>query len=396
MASESIQSKESPEDVVSILAAILPQISALLVDTDRIAAVSTLLSTQVLGPTFRSRRYPHSVTSSTLEILKLLARVPEISKTWKKDAAEAFHDPRFFGATNLSLAKDGWMPILKQWALVDKERMADLLTRLTGPATAGIMFGVGASSARQEADRKAQLNLRRITLLLIAADHDDFLVNISAIQEKIVELCNATVSSSPSSSTRAEIFMVMRALTLKVSTVHLASLWPILDNELYNSLSSLTEKNSPTPSEVTVALQAAKLLDLLLTVAPDDFQLREWLYVTDTIDAVYRSSDWKPVALVDNLADRLETLSGTQPPSAGAGARFVEFQQHDGVRRPLLRWDRLQGLRKDQEIIDKVLRPFLRHLSITAFESMYQMETADRDACVEELLKDLFDETTLV
>lgn len=385
--------KESSEDVITILANTLPNILTLLVETDRMMSVSTAISTQVLGPTFKSRRFPHSVTAATLEILKTVSKVPEVSKVWKKDVAEAFNDSKFFGHGSMILAKEGWMPVIKQWTLGDKDRMPEILTRLTAPTSAGIMFGVGASSARLEADRKTQLNLRRIAFMLIAGEIDDFLVNVNGIQEKLVELSSVTASSSPSSVTKAELYMVMRALILKVSSIHLTSIWPVLSTELFDSLSSLADTDTSPTLNITCTLQAARLLDLLITTAPDDFQLREWLYITDSVDAVYQPPDWKSTALVDKLADRLEHAAGAQHP--GAAAQYVDVRR-DGLRRPLLRYEKIQKIPRDKQVIDRVLQPFLRQLSITAFESTYQMEVVDYDACVQELLYDLFDDGTLV
>lgn len=318
-----------------------------------------------------------------------MSRIPEAAKVWKKDVAEAFNDARFFYTGSLQLVKDGWVPVFRQWALIDKDRMLDLLSRLTAPASAGIMFGVGASSARLEADRRTQLNLRRVAFLILAADHDAFIVNLGSIQEKLVDLMTATAASSPSSTTRAEIYMVLRALILKVTHVHLASLWPIISAELYEALSSLSPTETHENHSILCVLQAAKLLDILLLLAPDDFQLREWLFVTDTIDAVYRPSGWRPVALVDGLAEGLDTRAGA-PHSASMP--FVNTQQG---RRPLLTWQVVHGIPREK-IIDRVLRPFLGQLSINTFESMYRMETADRRLCLDDLLHDIFDETTLV
>ena len=57
------------------------------------------------------------------------------------------------------------------------------------------------------------------------------------------------------------------------------------DAELYDALSSLYPTETHDTYNTSCVLQAAKLLDTLLTIAPDDFQLREWLFVTDTIDS---------------------------------------------------------------------------------------------------------------
>lgn len=51
--------------------------------------------------------------------------------------------------------------------------------------------------------------------------------------------------------------------------------------------------------------------------------------------------------------------------------------------------------RKD-ELVGKVLRPFFGQLSIFAFESTYSMGVPDWEACRAALLKDLFDERSVV
>ena len=377
-------------DVVAIVAEILPNISKLLIETDRITTAIATISTQVLLPAFHWKTFPHNVTRHTLAILKVMSHITEASKTWKRDVAEAFNDPKFFATRSYSLIEKGWMPILSQWALVDKERLPELLSRLPAPTAAGIMFGVGASSARLEADRKAQVNLRRIAFLVLSADDDAFVVNMNGIQEKLAELMNATAASSPSSVTRAEIYMVLRALILKTTPVHFASLWPIINTDLFEALSSIGHIASREIYNITCILQAAKLLDTLLIVRPDDFQLREWLYVTDTVDAVYRPPDWRPVALADELAEVLDNKASvvhSVHPQVANGQK--------GIRVPLLRRKATKGIPRE-ELMDQVLRPFLRQLSISAFESTYQMESADRKACCEELLQDLFDDGTLV
>lgn len=378
-----------PDDVVAIIAAILPNISKILVDTDRIATATTTISTQILIPTFKWKTFPRNITSGTLEILETMSRIPEASKMWRKDVAEAFNDSRFFNVDSLDLVRSGWMPVLRQWVLQEKEWMPELLSRLSSPTSAGIMFGVGASSARLDADKKTQLNLRRMALLMLSADNDTFMVHLRGLQEKLVDLMTATASSSPSSATRAEVYMVLRALVLKITPVHLSSFWPIINTELYDALSTLSPTNTHDTYSILSVLQAAKLLDTLLTIAPDDFQLREWLFVTDTIDAVYRSSDWKPVALVDGLAEGLDIKAGAPQSATNAFS-----SSHQG-RKPLLTWQATHGVLKES-LIDRVLRPFLRQLSINAFESIYRMEAADPEACIQDLLQDVFDDTTIV
>ncbi|MCJ1384773.1 hypothetical protein MMC17_007891 [Xylographa soralifera] len=378
------------ESLVNVLAMIAPNLSKVLVDTDRIASTCLTISTQVIGPTFRSRNFPENISQRTLDLMIALASIPEAAKAWKKDVVEAFNDSKFF-STSLSLAQNGWVPIVRQWSLADKERMPELLARLATPTSAGIMFGVGANSARLEADRKAQLNLRRIALLILSAANDTYVVNMTALQEKLVDLLNTTAASSPSSTTRAEIYMLIRALLLKTSAHHLASMWPTINAELYDAISSVFPDQTIETLNVTSLLQACKLLDTLLTLELDDFQMQEWLFITDTTEAVYRSTDSKSVAMIDELAEELDSGAGA---SHFINASLTNAPQGE-KRRPLLTASVTQGVGRE-DMMEKVLRPFFRQLSIYAFESTYSMEAPDWKACFDDLMADLFDDSTLV
>ena len=221
--------------------------------------------------------------------------------------------------------------------------------------------------------------------------NDGFIVNLQMFQEKLSELLTATASSSPSSNTRADVYMLIRALVLKTSPVHLASFWPLIHAELYDTISSLFPNEQPEQQNFHCTLQACKLLDTLIVLAPDEFQLREWLFITDTVDAVYRPPSWEPLALVDGLVEDLDSTAGlanstSTPISSGLAPT--------GKRRPLLDQNALSDI-STKEAADLVLHHFFRQLSITAFESRYSMEAPDWKACYGELLYDLFDDSTI-
>uniref|UniRef100_A0A0D2XCU6 Uncharacterized protein n=1 Tax=Fusarium oxysporum (strain Fo5176) TaxID=660025 RepID=A0A0D2XCU6_FUSOF len=389
---------EGPDDIISILASIVPKLTKILVEPDRVLSAAATISTNVIGPTLRAKGFPDIVSKNTMCLLHELSRVHNNQKNWKKDVGDAFNDPKFFGM-DLDLAKEDWLPLLRQWTLTDKEKMPEIVGRISAPSTAGIVFGVGATSARLEADRKTQLNLRRIATLILAGSEDAFVSDLSEIFSKLAELLGASSTSSPSSTTRADIYMVFRALALRTSAIHLGMLWPVVNAEIHAAISSVAAPDNSTASDTytnTSVLQACKLLDLLICVAPDDFQLHEWLFITDTIDAVYRPSTYQPVALVDELSDEL----GASVNSSGfQSSSVVNPVTRGSSRRPLLGPGGINddvSLDRKDELVAKVLRPFFGQLSIFAFESTYAMGRVDRDACISSLLKDIFDERSIV
>ncbi|KFZ07429.1 hypothetical protein V501_06466 [Pseudogymnoascus sp. VKM F-4519 (FW-2642)] len=400
--SSSSKLKRRAEDVVEILATIIPNLPKILVEPERVLVAANTISTSVIGPTIRSKAYPENVSVSLLTLLYQLSRLANTQKVWKKDLGDAFNDPRFF-ANPPSLYESHWMALIRQWAITDKERMPELLSRITPPTTAGIVFGVGATSARLEADRKTQLNLRRIATLILSVPDDTFVSALADINDKIVELLTATTTSSPSSTTRAEIYILLRVLVLKTSPIHLAFMWPTVNAELEAAISSVVAPDHSGPADTWnnfSILQACKLLDLLLCIAPDDFQLHEWLFITDTIDAVYRpsSSGYQPAALIDQLAEELgsATLSGAFEGTSVA----PEDTKDKSMRRPLIGPGRVEtrgvNLERRDELVAKVLRPFFSQLSIWAFETVYEMGGIEWEECRRQVLDDLFDESAVV
>lgn len=371
--------KTSPVDIVAVLVSTVPELRKVLVEPDRVVAASITISANVIGPTFRSKSFPHNVTGGVLDLLYQLTRLPNNQKAWKKELSDAFLDPKFFSSP-ISLVKSNWVPLAQQFLVSERERMTELLGRITPPTTAGVLFGVGATSARQETDKKTQLNLRRIAFLILAAEMDTFVVNLPELEEKLVELLSATAVTSPSSATRGDIYLVFRALALRTSPVHISSLWPLINTELQSALSSLFPEEENDIHTDSSILQACKLLDTLLVIAPDEFQLHEWLFVTDTIEAVYRPNDWNPTALVDQVASEL--------PSSSSHGTIVENR-----RRPWLAGDHVRELEKSGgDIRSELLRPFFSNLSIFVYEATYGMKPPDMGACEDAVLRDLFSE----
>lgn len=382
--------------LLPVLNRVTAKIDLILDTPEKIAAAINNISQSLIAPIFRSRTFPKNVSVDVLQLVVEISRKGPAMKTWKKEVTDAFNDPRLF-ACSPELMADGWFPALHQWSLDDKERMPDLLSRLAPPSSAGIMFGVGASAARLEADRKTQLNLRRMCLLFLASPEDTYMPHLRTIEEKLSELFEASPASSPSATIKAELFMLCRVLTLSVSAMHLSPLWPIINDKLQAVLTSLFPNHSTARDYNNLTLlQACKLLDLLITLSPDEFQLHEWLYITDTIDAVYQPLEWSSAALSDQIAEALgsssmeDSMTATSSLATSAGKRVPLLGADLGVDKG----DVKAMARED--FTRAVLRPFLNQLSIHAYEGVYSMDAPDVAALRQDVLNDLLDVSTMV
>lgn len=389
-------------DIMSILASIIPKIQLVLADNERIANAASSISTNIIAPVFKAKTFPTNIDNRFLDVLLQLARVSPAGKFWRKDVSDALNDPRFFN-TPLELVQGRWMTIFKQLCTNDKERMPELISRLSAPTTAGVVFGVGATSARMEADRKTQANLRRIALLVLSCPVDTFMTDVGKLHEKLAELFTTKPVSAPSSAILPEVFTAIRAVVLKTSGLHLAPMWPTINLELQRAIFSvLSDDDADEKYSNTAILHACKLLDLLVTLEPDDFQLQEWLFITDTIDAVYKPASWRPAALADDIAEALAAADSENAPITPHAHQFSATGNiSNGRRRPFLDTI-LEGLSNDvdasdlrslpkSELASRVLRPFLGQLSMVAFEETYGLLEPDIETCLQGVLVDLFD-----
>ncbi|RMZ83309.1 hypothetical protein DV738_g1168, partial [Chaetothyriales sp. CBS 135597] len=357
---------------VQIFCEALPMMAPILSEGDRLVAVFSGISTNIIMPLIKAKPFPRGFTHEVIRLLLIMSKTPAAAKIWKKDLLEAFNHPSFFDNVSLS-DEDGWLSVLKQLVAAEKGLMSELLARLTAPTTAGIVFGVGAATARAEADKQTRLNLRRIALVLLAANVDTFASSLSQTIARLDELLLATPSTSPSSATRGDVYLLVRAICLSFTQVNLVAIWPSVNSELralFEDLSKTEDAKLSTASH----LQGAKLLDLLLLLKLEEFQLQEWLFITDTIDAIYPPANTGRIAAADSLQ-----LDNTQPVELSSGIE-------GGLRKPLLSTDASRRPSEQR----RLLGSFFSNLSIRAFEDTYGLEAVDVQACKTDILLDLF------
>ena len=78
-------------------------------------------------------------------------------------------------------------------------------------------------------------NVRRMSFAILSGEKNQFLINLPAVQEKLVDLLrnvNTPVVES-------EVYLCVRVLLCRLSPHNLASFWPVLLTELVSSLSCL-------------------------------------------------------------------------------------------------------------------------------------------------------------
>ncbi|KAK6443743.1 hypothetical protein LTR95_000570 [Oleoguttula sp. CCFEE 5521] len=389
-------------DITVILTQIMPHIENLLDASDRVANAVNAITLGIISHELHAKAFPANVHPDTLVLLAALTTKAPAAKPWREEVSEAFMKPRFLN-TSADFMQRYWMPVLYQWSGTGEEQMNDLLSRLIAPSSAGIMFGVGAAAARIKADIETQMTLRRLCVLFLASPTDTHLRSLQAMMVKLTELFEASALSSPSAAVKQEIFMVCRVLVLSFSPARLTPMWPLVNSWLKAALVGGLTWTSENADNITnlALLQACKLLEILLALSPNEFQLHEWLWVTDTTDAIHHSDMWRSAALSDQLAEELSNNVSNGTQSMIATIDVSSSPEGDSKHQkmvgsdPIMDTEDVKAMSREQFAMSTI-RPYFSQLSINTYEAVYQMEAGSVSVHRDALLKDLLDVTTMI
>jgi hypothetical protein len=188
------------------------------------------------------------------------------------------------------------------------------------------------------------LNLRRLALVLFTGEKNHFLTQLPAVQEKLVDI----LRNVPSPIVQCEVYLCIRVLLCRLAAHSMTSFWPVILTELvrctylnchsksdlelqYRIFEQIKESIPSDGSEdLQLILSASKCLDLLLTLQTEEFQMyvsfllvpimdideifrHQWIFITDTVDAVFRPDNWTPEAMFDQLAEVVGSLPIPEP-----------------------------------------------------------------------------------
>ena len=188
-----------------------------------------------------------------------LVKVPGSIKSWRREVYDSFNENAFFTISVDQGTK--WKLILKPFLTNDKERIMDFISRISA-ATSSIL--------RSSRDQDRLINVRRLALIIISGDIDQFIGHTSAIKEKLAEL-GRTASIDP---IHGEVFILYRALLLRLSPIHLVSFWPMMVLQIQILFTQILEQAGIVSKEqLPLFFEACKLLDMMLVVGSEDFQL---------------------------------------------------------------------------------------------------------------------------
>lgn len=353
----------TPVQVVQFFAAsALPALQSLAIETDRAMSLCTSLAYYVLAPGFKSRARAMDIEPLVLDLLTQMSTLTGTSKTWRAVVWDTFLDAKFF-ALSPAMGKR-WAPIVAALMSAERDRLVDVIGRMA-PAPSTNLF------TSREADVIARVvGVRRLAYTVWTAQPHTFLAQLPLIQEKVVDILRAQSAEL----VQAEVYLCMRVLLCRFSSQHLAGFWPILLTELMRIFGKArTELPEPRTDALHLLFSVSKLVDLLITLQTEDFQIHQWLLITDTPDAVQVAEQ----PGVESLLDCIARVAGPSP------APSTDVIKQAQQRRPMLPMSRIETVTE--------LTPFFANASRAFYESQFLDEPLDVDQMEEGLLHDLFE-----
>ncbi|PFH49049.1 hypothetical protein AMATHDRAFT_5245 [Amanita thiersii Skay4041] len=355
----------------------LPHVRKFLVDNDKVSTACSNIVYYVVNPGLKGKTRPLDVDGIVVLIIQEMARIPAAVKAWRNPVTDLLNDNRLFNSAPEEANK--WKGIVKLMFEADKAAFTEVLARVAAAPSANIFTN------REYEMLLRSINVRRLSFILFSGDKNQFLAQLPTILEKLVEILRNVTSPV----VQSEVFLAIRVLLCRLSPHNLTSFWPVILTELYRIFEqAIISMPSDGSEDLQLVLAASKCLDLLIVLQTEEFQIHQWVFVTDTVDAVYRPDNWFPDAMMDQLAEIVGSLPVVQSVARvdqGQTTNLITYSDQQALRRPLL-----NTLRQIDSIRDLI--PFFSNVSISSYESMYASGgNIDWEAVEKGIMDDMFD-----
>ncbi|KAH9982294.1 Dopey, N-terminal-domain-containing protein [Lactifluus volemus] len=357
----------------------LPRLRKFLVDNDRVLAVCTNVVYYIVSPALKTKSRPLDFDPTTFTILREITRISAAMKAWRGVISDVINDPRFFSCS--AEAGMDFRSIIHTWIDTDKGVFADFLGKVTSAPSTNIFTN------RETENQLRSMNMRRMSYILLCGEKNQFLTSLPTIQEKLVD----TLKSSSAAVVQAEVYLCVRVLLCRLSQHNLDSFWPVILSEMYRLFDqTMIEVPSDGSEVLSLILSVCKFIDLLLVLQTEEFQMHQWIFITDTIDAVYRPDEIAPEAMLDQLSEIAGGLPAPQESMQGRSTVAFDLLSTPVSNPRMLRRPMLNHLRQIDSIRDLV--PFFSSVSVASYESIYSSGgNIDWDEVERGLLSDMFE-----
>lgn len=379
------------EDINLSLISIIPELDSctILKENERTLTIINSIIVNIIQPAIKDR-----LIFDSQDYLRLMLVISALgccigNKAWRLAIHDIFLDSDFFLSTKNNYK---WSKIVKIWMEDDKEKIAEFISKVqTSASNTGNLF-----SSWNEGDLNSKiLKIKRITYLLMISKEESLLSHMEDLISKLDELSKSLDNSLD--KLKYQVFLCFRAIILRFSEQLLNRYWITIYSRLESVFQNFIiqvmnfEAMNDDTKELTQYIEleslfsASKLLDLILTMGFEEFNLDEWVFVDNSIEKVVSEGVHRN-SIVFGLIDKISRLKEYRLPKSN-DKRKVDMNVNDetslALNKPLL-----CGYKQLNEIA--LLKPFFDQLGYRAFERIYNLKKPDILACEEDVYHDLF------
>lgn len=353
--------KGEMEPVVAALEETVPQLPLIVFEADRVGTVVSSVVTLVVVPLLKLE-----LAARALRLLEVCGSTAQ-TRAWKTLVLELFGDALFFGDVATGRL---WAPVVLQWLELDRdERMLELVLHVHPQLLTTLTLF--SWSDGEVALRVTYM--RRVAYLLAVLPRNWYLVSLAEVVARMAEV----VELPTLHELQFHAYVCLRAVVLQYDEAHLAPYWMRISGAL--QLLFLQAGETAVPPDVL--LGGCKLLDLLLVLGGEEFQLVQWLFVTDNQDAIYHDGKAGGQGLVEQLGQ--PDTKREEEEEEGVDVVVDVTGRSEGMRVPLLVG--VQHIARARNLTN-----FFSGVSMGYYEGVYGGNRVDTAVCIGDVEADVY------
>lgn len=357
------------DEVLRSLSFVLSDLELILSDQDKVTSTVNIVVSNLIVPQTKGKRL-NDISLQALSLLEMVgAQFP--TKMWKLLVNDLFMNNSLFEQNTTRI--NNWDKIFSIWISGEKGKVGDMISRIT-PAPSVSTSNLFVWNEGSEIDIKINTIKRLAYIILIQPD--DYFV---PILQDLFDRIKFSVSGSCPAKYKSEVTVLLRVITLKFSDLQLLPYWTFISYQLVTIFEIILTKPNKDLStllvdEAVLILYGCKLLDQLLLLGFDEFNLHEWIYVKNSPDIIDGTLKSKMVSIIDQIAMKYDLNFFKDTP-------LRPEQPHENMK-PIL-----YGVKHINHITK--LRLFFDSLSLINYERMFSLFKVDRDSLLADALNDI-------
>jgi len=338
-------------------------------DTEKATSAINTTVSNLLVPQIKGKKI-ENISLNTVSILKLIGQTYP-TKSWKSAVADILTNNGFFEQSLNQISN--WDDIMRIYITEEKDKMGDMIARVT-PALVSSTSNIFIWNEGSEVEIKVNI-LKRLTYLILIQPKDFFLTILEDLITRIKESLN---NPSPAKY-RTAILVLLRAITLKFNEIHLLPYWTFITYELISIFEIILTRNvrelaALGHEETELILHGCKLLDQLLAFGYDEFNLNEWLFVTNRPDIMDGENNDTVFSIIDEISKQYDLTYAKDTP-------IRPEHPHENLV-PIL-----DGIKTINNITE--LRLFFDSLRLINYERTFGLYKPDYDGFALDVLNDI-------